>query len=333
MQYIVIIMFLVVAAVMGYGFIGNSRNKRKREELLRSKMSESEVQKWRVFISSIPELERKRTNAKITTIIAVIAIVLLPILMVTIGKGKTSQFEMILFIPLIIVLVAYFISKREYKKLYKKLVMQRAITEYDSNLTYNAQAGITPREYIDAHFETFDRFNSEDLIEGSIDNINFKMSDVHTQRRHRDRDGKDTYVTLFKGVFVCATLSKNVNASINIINNTIKIGNRDSYITIDNEEFEQKYDVSTTDRILAMRILTPDVTTNLLDLQNEYNIPAEIKIIDNIVYFRFYIADMFEPTMFNKAEEANSIAEYIMILDNIKRTIYKMAKTIEGTDI
>ena len=62
---------------------------------------------------------------------------------------------------------------------------------------------------------------------------------------------------------------------------------------MDSEEFEKIFDVFSKDKILAMQILTADVMESLIKFKNKYDIDFEIVLMNNNIYLRFFVSNMF----------------------------------------
>jgi len=212
-------------------------------------------------------------------------------------------------------------------------ILPEILKEYNSDLSYNHKMGLSSAVYKEARFESYDRYHCDDLIEGKIGNYNFSMSEVHTERSHTDSDGHTTYTTIFHGAFAKVKLDKDFASYINVVNNSIKLFNRDAYINIDNEAFEKIYDVFTDDKIKAMRLLTPDVTSKMIDLYNETGIYCEIKILNDIMYIRLYTGPLFTISFSNPEKESELIGKSIAIIDSVFVIMKNFIEEIERFDV
>lgn len=241
-------------------------------------------------------------------------------------------FTVILVIGLTITLFVLVIVNKDKNSVYGE-VIPKIINDYMKELKYNHYEGISSAVYREARFEGYDRYHSDDLITGKINNQEFIMSEVHTERRHTDKDGHTTYVTIFHGAFAKVTLEKDFKCFVNIVNNRIKLFSKDNYITIDNEAFEKIYDVFTDDKIKAMRLLTPDVTTKMIDLYNETGIYCEIKICNNILYIRLYTGALFNFSFSNPEKEAKVVGKSLAVIDSVFRVMENFIGEVERFDV
>lgn len=226
--------------------------------------------------------------------------------------------------------VIYSASKGgNYKKMFKENVMVHALKEYDSNLIYNPNGFFPENVYNMARFESYDRYSTEDQINGSIDGLEFLMAEVHTEDKHTDKDGHTHYSTVFRGQVAWFNLTKSLGFDLTVCDNRLKLFSGDTHVEIDNPEFEEHYDVFTTDKIKAMKILTPNVTNKILDLNRKYGFSFEIKLIGTQLFFRFRANNLFEPNASDVKAEAVGIALYFEILNGIKEIMHEMMEAMK----
>ena len=237
-----------------------------------------------------------------------------------------------IFIISVILMIFIIVTNKDSSVVFGDIIPS-IIESYMEGLTYNHFEGISSSIYREARFEGYDRYNSDDLISGNINDQEFIMSEVHTERRHTDKDGNTSYTTIFHGAFAKVFLKKDFKCFLNIVNNRIKLFSRDKYITIDNEEFEKIYDVFTDDKIKAMRLLTPDVTTKMIDLYNETGIYCEIKVINNILYIRLFTGELFSFVFSNPEKESELLGKSIAVIDSVMKVLENFIGEIERFDV
>lgn len=318
MFFLPFIIFGVVLLIVIVSII--KANKKKKNTMNRiATMYPDTVQKYKTILEYDPELSKLRKECKtystIGTVMSIFGFVTFFI------GGIVS---MVLFVCGIIVAN---VKKGAYSKKYKEDIMKSALKEYDSELTYYPEGCIPEPQYELANFESYDTYHSEDRINGSINGYDFIMADVHVQDRREDSDGDTHYVTLFNGPVAILTLPEYIDLDLAIVNNKIKLFNG-TRVEIDNPEFEEIYDVFSNDQVTAMRVLTPAVTTKILDMYTKYEFHFEVKIIKNQLYFRFHCGELFEPNPSDVHAEAIGVAMYFEILNGIKEI---MGEIIEAT--
>lgn len=277
------------------------------------------VQKYKNILEYDPELSALRKECKTYSTIGTI--------MAIVGFCTFFIFSIVSMAMFIGGIILANIKKGAYSKRFKEHVMKAALKEYDSELTYFPTGCIPEPQYKMARFESYDRYHSEDRVNGKINGYEFIMADVHVEDRREDSDGDTHYVTLFNGPVAILTLPEYINLDLAVVNNRIKLfsGTR---VEIDNPEFEEIYDVFSDNEVTTMRVLTPSVTTKLIDMYRKYDFHFELKIINNQMYFRFHCGDLFEANPSDTQAEATGVALYFEILNGIKEI---MEEVIEAT--
>lgn len=300
------------------------------------------------IINSFPEVLKIRKKTKIWRWIGN-AFVFLTIcsLVIALVLCKIKKFVelfvlftlLFIFTPFLVIF-CYYKSEMEgidYNKLYKENVITTLLKNIDPNILYKRN-GLERNEkesinYDKGNFEDYDTFSSEDMIVSHINNIPFILSDIEVKKKYTDTDGNSHYDMVFSGTFAFATLPKSINATIVICDNRWLFQKKDSYVQIDNTEFENKYDVFSDNNIIAMRILTPTLTTNILDIQKQTTLKMEVKIINNLIFFRFHGSNLFEPSLKNTELEAYNAYESICKYNTIKSIINEIVNNVNNLEM
>jgi hypothetical protein len=233
----------------------------------------------------------------------------------------------IIFVAVVGSIIIFSIANSKYSKIYKEQVITSIINSYDKELRYNPTSGITRDVYRTAKFEYFDRYHTEDLIVGKIQGYEFALADVHTEKESTDSDGNTTYTTIFRGPVAVLELNKLTDLMLYISDNQLKLF-KGQYVELDNQAFEEKYDVFSNDDVVAMRILTPTITTKILEMHDKYGFFFEIKLINGLLFFRFHSDTLFEPSPGNIEKEATDIAFYFNMLDGMKAIMNEIVKIL-----
>lgn len=315
-----LIPFIMVIVIFGVviGAIVKA-NKKNNETMNRIQTNYSDtVNKYYNILINDPVLSKIRQDTKVTSKIGLVLVI--------VGFATFFFLSIISMAMIIGGFILMNLKKGEYAKHYKGSIMKTALQEYDSNLTYFPEGCIPEPIYDAANFEMYDRYHSEDRINGKVSGYDFMMADVHVEDRRRDSEGRTHYVTLFNGPVAILTLPEYINLNLSIVNNRIKLFTGGTHVEIDNPEFEEIYDVFSDNQITAMRVLTPAVTNKMLDLYRKYDFYFEVKIINNQLYFRFHTGNLFVPNPGDTYAEATSVALYFEILDGIKEIIDEIIK-------
>lgn len=271
-----------------------------------------------------------------------------------------QKFELlsIMFIPILIIIgvIVFVVNidglKYEYRKEinykdnFKSTVMQDLIKSFDDNMEYKYKDGIPPEEYDEGKFEKYqyNRYDSQDLIVGNILNCKMKMAEVIVQNEsEEDADGHVHTTTFFKGMFLKCETPKPFTNRI-YIRNDIKDKNVIKQLSLsklpidklrvelDSQEFERLFDVYTSDKIVAMQLLTADVMLMLVDFYNDMKIEYEITIRENNIYVRFHTGDLFETAGLKKdVLDKELLHKYYKMFDFMYCLIIQLVKNIDET--
>ena len=287
--------------------------------------------------NELEELRKKTKHKKmITAIIYILFFILL---------FYDALIAIVLYMPFMIIIFKKkkleSIHQQEYTKMYKEKVIKNFIQQYDDNLTYVQEEKIPENIYKNSGFEkTYDRYFSEDVINGTIDGHEILMGEVHTQvlEASTDSDGHTIsgYETSFYGLFCEIPLSKIYNGEIKIYSDKGKLAKlfRDKQrIEIDSSEFEKYFDVYADDKIQATQILTSDLMEKMINSQKEHNIKLEIIIKKNRLYIRYHTGAIFEGNILKSSVDYNILKKVYDIINFIFDITRKFIKISEETKI
>jgi len=276
-------------------------------------------------------MEEMRTSAR-NGIIIVIAIAIAIGFILTFITGHTA----FLMIAVVIIVLYIALSKnhKEYKRFFKNNVVKAFIKEYSENLEYKPEQGISSYYYQEGEFEHYDRYHSEDLIVGTLQGkYHITMAEVHTEDESTDSDGNTSYSTVFHGLFAEIEFEKNVKTNMKIRRNGITLFHKKEKIEMDSGEFEKKFNVYATDKIIAMQLLTSDIMQMLMDFKEKNKVTPEMTLKGNVLYIRFATGDMFEPKMLKNSLDYTTLKKYYDTINFTLDITEKFLKNIEETEI
>ena len=285
----------------------------------------------KVYKESNTTLEQARNKATNGMLLIIFIILMVG----TISSVITKSFLLIFMALLIIALyIAFSRNRRNYTKLFKEKVIRTFVKEYSSTLEYLPSKGIGKLSYIKGEFERPDRFFSEDLITGTLEDGNrISMSEVISEIESRDSDGNVEYLTMFYGLFAEIKLNKTVLANIKIRKNTLTLIKPKDKIEMDSSEFEKVFNVYGTNPIITMQLLTADVMQMLIDFKEQNRFTPEITIKENNMYIRFNTGEVFEANMLKKALDYDTLLKYYNIINFTLELTEKILKNIKETEI
>ena len=239
---------------------------------------------------------------------------------------------------LAIISLAFSKKSRLYNDVFKEKVMDKIFKNCLNDADYIPKKQMPQSIYREGKYDGYyNRYYSDDYVEGNIDDkYLIKMAEVTTEHEKTttDSDGNrhTETTTIFSGLFAKINIGKSIKTELRIgTNRTISKKKR---LEMDSDEFEKYFDVSSTNDIVGMQILTHDIMDMLVDFRNKLKMPLDILIRDDIMYIRLHVGKMFE-AKFNKNAviDKQILQRYFDIVNFIYSLSKKMIKTIEETEI
>lgn len=265
-----------------------------------------------------------------------IKIICVIIILVLILVGITGKVIFILLGLIAIILKLAFNSKaKEYRTIFKEDIIKTLINEYDNNLSFNAERGIASIIYNKGEFEKYDIFRSEDLITGSLEGkYKIQMAEVHTQDEQTDSEGDKHYVTLFHGLFAQIELDQIIFAKLKLRKDKLKLFFEDNErVELDSSEFEKMYDVYSTDKIIAMQLLTSDTMQMFIDFKEKYKIIPELTLKEDKLYIRFQTGNLFEANIMKNSLDYETLLKYYNTINFTLDITKEFIKNIKEAEI
>lgn len=200
----------------------------------------------------------------------------------------------------------YLKYNEKYQSKYKKYVIEHFITTINHSLTYkNINNNKLEKYYRDAQFQNFsyNQFNSEDYIYGYFDGIIIEMSDALLSKKTASNKIESSHSCIFS----YSQIRKKVPQEIRLRKNKNMSKMEKNKVELDNEEFENYFDVFSNSRILAMEILTHDIMEEIIQFYNNCDIDFEIVIKESRIYIRYEVGDIFEGKIFKKSTNKEAL--------------------------
>lgn len=232
-----------------------------------------------------------------------------------------------IFLLLIFIGISYFI-KGIYIRKYKKQIIEKVLNDTASNITYYANGGLSRDDYMFANFEKFGKYKTSDLIKGHIEHIQYELSSVTT---YQDMGYADNmyYITpkIFEGVVVKLNLNYNFDYFVYVVSNKKRYDNNYLVLT-DNDDFNKKYHIFSSNKEIVNKIFNEEIVSYILNLEKSTGIYFELKLSNDILYFRFFVGKLFIPNILSLKKEALSIIKYKLILNYIETTMGCFIKSL-----
>ena len=229
-------------------------------------------------------------------------------------------------------------KSRLYNDMFKEKVINKIFQEFLTDVDYIPVKQMPEAIYKEGeYYGYYNRYYSDDYLEGNIDGKYFiKMAEVTTEHveTERDSDGNThtETTTIFSGLFAKINIGKSIENELRIIHNRGVL--KKNKLEMDSDEFEKYFDVSSTNQIIGMQLLTHDIMDMLVDFRKQLKMPLDILIRDDTMYIRLHVGKMFEAKFNKNSVIDKQIAEkYFNIVNFIYTLSKKMLQTIEETEI
>ncbi|MDD5372676.1 MAG: DUF3137 domain-containing protein [Sulfurimonas sp.] len=247
-----------------------------------------------------------------------------------IAYALNNYYDFIIFIYIAIGALIYKFMIKDYTHEFKMSVIKPLIHAIDKTLLYSSATHVS--EYLFKHSKLFadpDRMSGNDYVKGQIDGINIQFSDIHAQKKNQNSKGKDSWSTIFQGLFIVADFNKHFNGETVVLPDTAQstfgdiIGHwlqsnnasRDELVKMDDPEFEKEFVVYSSDQIEARYILSHSLMKKLLDFKHKSKHPVYISFIGTHIYMAIsYDKDLFEPSVFHSLLDYKVAMEYVKTL-------------------
>lgn len=265
-----------------------------------------------IYSETYKELSDSLKPLKIKILLIFITFIILDIFL---AHSYPATIVLSLLIVIGFIILIYRKNTKKYRELYKTKVLQRFIQLYDKNLNYNPQQGISSKIYDGAEFEKYDKYSSKNLIHGKLDGYEVKMSQVCTEMQQTSK-GTTYYFPLFIGYLTLSTFENNFDGTIKIRTDRGKLLNtfhKKNKLEMDSQEFEKYFDVTSTNKLQTMQILTSDVMNMLIDFEQTYKMKIELTIKKHKIFIRFHSKTFLEPPIFSIINYQTLLRDYNLI--------------------
>jgi len=254
-------------------------------------------------------------------ILFIIGILLKPIL-----KNEFISIANVLLIASLLLLlilstVKLYVVNDVYKKsgLFNEKILHRFLKEFFPNYTSELNNGFSQLDYdIRKYVEKYNKYFSSNLIKYKLNNkYDVMLHKLQTIYETIDENGNRHQKITFSGLVGKVLLRKN------IIDTPLFIGHDSkTNIKLDNEEFEEIYNVHATNEVDAYKILSPVFMETLIKINEKAKI--DFLIEKNNLLFRLEASEFFDSYISEKKTiELLYMYEYIfkMLEDILSETI------------
>ena len=279
------------------------------------------------------EKERKALRARIFTL--AVPLIIISLLIAYRFRYAISEDPPIIFFIAIpasmlgFILYNYLI--KDYVQEFKMKIIKPLIKAIDERLLYSSEQRVSQSLFERSKLfpTTIDRIDGNDYVNGVIDGVKIEFSDIHAEKRHKDSKGRESWSTIFQGIFIVADFNKNFHGNTVILPDSAQntfgelIGSwlqsknvsRDELVKMDNIEFEKKFVVYSNDQIEARYILSHTFMEKLLAFRRKSKHPLFVSFVRNHIHIAVeYNKDLFEPSVFHSLLKYKIAMEYVETL-------------------
>lgn len=209
-----------------------------------------------------------------------------------------SYFIGIAIISLIVVIIIHVKNAYSYRKHFKNLVLSPMLNSDDSGIQYSPKNHITYSEFSNSNIfkQSADRFKGEDLFFGKREKTAYKFSEIHAEYKTTTTDSngntRTTYHTIFKGIFMIADFNKKLTTTTRVIQARDgffeKLFSWGKKVTLENPDFEKKFNTYSDNQVEARYILTPAMMEKIMELSDRFKVKIDLSFKRENVYIALH---------------------------------------------
>ncbi len=210
---------------------------------------------------------------------------------------------------------------QKYRQEYKNHVIDKVVGEICDDCQYIADGGMSLSQYKKGFSGKEKKLNSEDKIICTLkDGLVVEMSQVKATHEEKRTGSKgETYsdvVVDFEGLFGIAKLSAKAENSFWVLTQDTKNRYQKNRIELESQEFERLYDVYAEDGVYALKIFSPSLIEEFININKQGCKGLELKIEGDECYFRYKSGDVLEPPKKGDAISKETIRDFYLSVFN-----------------
>ncbi len=290
-------------------------------------------------IVDVSSLEALRVEAlkKVSKIWRLAILAVLVILPISLSLLFTFGFD---YFPIPIVLITIALAgasqlakdaKKEFKSNFKSQMIEKVVKAFNPALIYHSDRKISKGDFdVSKLFKKdADRILGEDYLEGMHGDTRFRLSELNPQFKVKTKNGT-RWVDIFKGLFVVADFHKYFHSETYILPETAwkKIGmNKKKFqgadlIQLENQNFEKKFRVFSTNDTDARYILSPLMMERITELHDKYGDDLHISFRGQNIYIALSTDyDFFEHNINDPVNKETVIKGHLNELESLMAII------------
>lgn len=278
--------------------------------------------------SLLPELnvlEVQRLKVRNKVLLALFIIIPLAVLIAFLAKNGDFSIFIVIIGGVAVAGISYFVSK-DYKKNFKKGIIESIVHFIDESLHYIRTSSISRSSFMESKIFTRrpDEYKGDDYVRGKIGQTQLEFSEIHAKYVTHDSKGRRHAHTIFKGLFFIADFNKHFSGRTVVLPDTAEklfgqIGTmlqsmnkmRGQLIKLEDPEFEKMFAVYGDDQIEARYILSTSLMSRIVEFKKKSKRTVYFSFIGSKVYVAVsYGRNLFEPRIFRTLLDFSPIQEY-----------------------
>lgn len=281
---------------------------------------------------NLEELEVQRKKDFSSLKLVGIFLIVMTLLVFALLKNNSffyNGYEGILIIPIAIFVFFYSLKQKSFQSRFKDEVIKKIVGFISKNLSYKKESYISKSEYEQSRLflSEVDKFSGNDLIEGEVEGVFIKFSDLHTLEKKKSSKGKSFYETVFQGLFFIADFNKNFYSQTVILPDGSEkllgafahifqsISSYGQLVKLDNPEFEKEFVTYSYNQIEARYLLSHSLMKNILELKKLFKSEIALSFCDSKIFIAvFKNHDNFEGKIYKKVTDFNEIKLYFQTI-------------------
>ncbi|MBU1145425.1 MAG: DUF3137 domain-containing protein [Firmicutes bacterium] len=254
--------------------------------------------------------EKTSKSVIIGGVILGLAIIIFFLLSATVDPVAGQVIGIIVGIVGFVFLIKGSMDFKNLSKRFKTEVLMGVFEEAIPGIKYSPDQGLSQFDvYAGEFLKRADRFYSEDLMKGTLDDVDFISSDVRLEERRVEHTKNGTrvyYVPYFIGRIFKFTFNKEFEGYLQVLESGSPLSNRKfKKVELESIDFNKKFKTYSTTELSAFYVLTPDIMEAIMNLEKRN--PGRIGL--SFTGETLYIAinnnkDTFELKMFRKIDDS-----------------------------
>ena len=247
----------------------------------------------------------------------IIGIIILCLIIAFFAPTATAKYIYITVAVLMFVFCTFYTLKNERRitsrqNKYSEFALSELAVHIKDGFVYEKNEEISGSYYRKSGFNRiYKELNSQGVISGTKNEHSISLSNIIVKSETKE---------LFRGIFACATIKKNIN-EIDVMRVNSKNNKKEKY-QIPNQEMYM-YAESIEE---ARNVITNEVIRFFEDFIEETKYKFELMINKNMIFFRFYDKDILTKPISNDKETKEFLYKYYRIIEFISEFIYIIDK-------